>query len=509
MGQAFSAVAHTVGDPCCEQENGDYVAHIDVKHPMRASDPVSTNVGDVFSITLTKVGDAKLGLDLDFVPTREAMPVRAVTGALAEEWNHMHPESQVLPGDRIVEVNGTRGVADQMMKALRDSDVVRITLVRLKKAKGVDDWEYVRTYHDRLEFEENMPTTIYELVPYQGDQVVAAGFGDAVTGQIKSTATVIPWGGQIGTAVSMFPSKPMDLYDHQPKLEPQPGAVVFGDPRFTHAREVGVIGFHHPGHEEAWDRLCGSGFLSCSYALGLAELQIETPCEPGARRPFRTAEAAFHALKFWSIAEEFSSLSGEAAFQRSQQLGGQEDFTYAGFGSGWKGMLAVLNAKFKPSSCWLTALLKTGDAYLLEHSSMRRDKGWLDERTGESNNWLGLLLMLIRDQHSGEGKWTEYVAGLVDIDSGKAHTNTKAQQWQQTVRSATRALDEEAERARLEPDPSESDFGGGMVSISRPVPTFSATDSAAQDYDDLPSEVAPSLLSKRGVSKEPWMASEF
>mmetsp|Transcript_2465 Transcript_2465/g.5765 ORF Transcript_2465/g.5765 Transcript_2465/m.5765 type:complete len:508 (-) Transcript_2465:48-1571(-) len=492
MGQAFSALAHTVGDPCCEQEHGDYVAHVDTKVEFQKSEHFTSNMGDVFSVTLTKTGDCKLGFDLDYVPTREAMPVRAITGSLAEEWNREHADTQVLPGDRIVEVNGTHGNAEQMMRALQESEQVKITFVRLKKAKGVDDWEYVRTFQDRIEFEENMPTAIYELVPYQGDQAPGAvGLGDAVTGQTKSTATVIPWGGQVGAGAAWIPKPPDQENLQQPKLH----AVGFPDPRVKLNRQVSVVGFHFPGREEAWDKLCGASSLSNCYDLGLSELQIEAPCEPGALRPFRTAEAAFQALKFWSIAGEFSSLSGESVLQKCQELSGQEDFTYAGFGSSWKGMLAVLTAKFKASSSWACMLCRTNDAFLLEHSSLVRDPG-----NSEGNNHVGLQLMLIRDQLTGLSKWTEYAVNLIDIDSGRPHTPAKGRQWQETVRSATKAIEEEVERSPVETDPSESEFGE-MVAISRPGLSPLAT-SDSQDFSsqaDSHSEISPSLMSKSGM----------
>jgi len=128
----------------------------------------SRDLGEVFSVTLQKVGDARLGLDIDYVPEREAMPVRAITGHLVEQWNQEHPESQVKAGDRIVEVNGARGTAALMMKALKESEYVNITLVRIRKtqshSKCVDDWEYVRIFQDHLDIEDDVPLALAELV---------------------------------------------------------------------------------------------------------------------------------------------------------------------------------------------------------------------------------------------------------------------------------------------------------------------------------------------------------
>lgn len=91
----------------------------------------------VFAITLNKANGARLGLEFDFVKGREVLPVRAVNGHLAEEWNRGHPESKVRPGDRVVEVNGARGRSDLLMRALMgNDDRLHITLVRAEGARN-------------------------------------------------------------------------------------------------------------------------------------------------------------------------------------------------------------------------------------------------------------------------------------------------------------------------------------------------------------------------------------
>jgi len=219
--------------------------------------------------------------------------------------------------------------------------------------------------------------------------------------------------------------------------------VSFQDPRAAWDQEVGLVGFYYPGKAEPWDTLCGAGFLGNFWNLGAGALELEAPKEPGRIVAFANAEAAFQALKFWTRADEFATLSGNGAFRLKRSLAGREDFTYGGFGSNWAGMLAVLEAKFRPGSAMADALLLTGDAFLLEHNAvMGRDKIWSDNENGEGTNWLGMQLMLVRDQLSGQQLWTNYVAGLVDTSNGKPHSKEQAKQWQDAVRSSTRALKE-------------------------------------------------------------------
>merc|ERR1712190_668593 len=118
-------------------------------------------------------------------------------------------------------------------------------------------------------------------------------------------------------------------------------------------------------------------------------------------RRFRNAEAAFQALKYWSCAELFGSVSGEDAVSLKTQLGAP-DVSYAGFANNWNAMWHVLRAKFQKNTRLAQALEKTEDAFLLEHNECPgRDNTWSDDYTGEGQNWLGLQLMLLRDELRG------------------------------------------------------------------------------------------------------------
>jgi len=262
-----------------------------------------------------------------------------------------------------------------------------------------------------------------------------------------------------------------------PLPEPDPLAVRFQDPRVEAAQEVGLIGFYYPDREEPWDKLCGSGFMGNFWHLGVGALRLEAPCDPGRTVSFGNAEAAFQALKFWSRADEFGPLTGCGAFELKRSLAGSEDFTYGGFGSNWAGMRAVLDAKFRPRSPLAEALLRTGDSFLLEHNSVHgRDKVWSDNKDGSGTNWLGLQLMLLRDQLSGSARWTAYLSGLVNFKTGKPLGRDQAKRWQSAVRSAAQAL--VADRPRpSEPsshprpsDPSSSSFAAAQDVAAVPAP---------------------------------------
>lgn len=223
---------------------------------------------------------------------------------------------------------------------------------------------------------------------------------------------------------------------------PDTEAIVFDDVRpAKRGHRLGLIGFYYDGQDQPWDSMCKAGFCGNLFDLGQNGLCLEAKRFPGAVKQFRNAEAAFQALKFWNLAHEFSDLSGHDAFKKKRELAGQEDFTYGGFGSNWKGMLAVLEAKFKRGSRVADALLATDDTFLLEHNSVSgRDKIWSDNCDGEGTNWLGLQIMFFRDKLSGRAEWTRYLGELINLDSGSPHNAACQQRWQSAVRGATQAV---------------------------------------------------------------------
>ena len=86
---------------------------------------------------------------------------------------------------------------------------------------------------------------------------------------------------------------------------------------------------------KAWDKACGASFLGNFYPC---PLKLQAPSRPGVTGHFKNAEAAFQALKFWGQAERFQSKTGNGAFRLKQELKGQEDWSYGGYGSNWDGM---------------------------------------------------------------------------------------------------------------------------------------------------------------------------
>jgi hypothetical protein len=91
--------------------------------------------GVEFNIVIDNTVGQTLGLDVDF-SDGVSLNIDAVTGGLALEWNQNHPELAVKPRDRIVEVNGIRNGAGQLVEECRQHKVLEMVVKRGQVALG-------------------------------------------------------------------------------------------------------------------------------------------------------------------------------------------------------------------------------------------------------------------------------------------------------------------------------------------------------------------------------------
>lgn len=225
---------------------------------------------------------------------------------------------------------------------------------------------------------------------------------------------------------------------------------------------VGVVGFYNPDRPTAVDNLCRAGFLG-NFEHSPAKITITPPHGPAAS--FNNAESAFQALKFWNNRHQFNTVTGSQAYNIKRTLVGREDYTYSGFGSNWNAMWAVLEAKFL-DPVFRQRLLNTGDAYLLEHNEQTgRDNIWSDNHDGTGTNWLGLQLMLLRDQLGSRDDWTSWISRQIDLMTGKPLGSS---QWQTATSSATASIltaIRQYQRQPSQPSQSSQPFQGGVKCV--------------------------------------------
>lgn len=89
-----------------------------------------------------------------------------------------------------------------------------------------------------------------------------------------------------------------------------------------------------------------------------------------------------------------------------------------------------------------TKLLQTLDAFLLEHNEKRdRDKTWSDNMIGNGKNWLGLQLMIVRDELGGTDHWTSFISREINLTNGRAKDRkVGTKMWKKAVKSACSAV---------------------------------------------------------------------
>lgn len=85
----------------------------------------------LFQVELTKRDSCKrVGIDVNHFADDGAIPVLAITGGLAQEWNTENPDDAIEAGDVIIEVNGIMNDACQMLARCRDDANLTFTVVR-------------------------------------------------------------------------------------------------------------------------------------------------------------------------------------------------------------------------------------------------------------------------------------------------------------------------------------------------------------------------------------------
>merc|ERR1719424_2243890 len=95
-----------------------------------AAEGAGVKQGQEYIIMLEKTEGVKLGLDVDTMAEEGVLPIRAITGGLVENWNNSHPDTQVLNGDKIIEVNGVRGDAASLVEKCAREQTLRMVLKR-------------------------------------------------------------------------------------------------------------------------------------------------------------------------------------------------------------------------------------------------------------------------------------------------------------------------------------------------------------------------------------------
>lgn len=84
-----------------------------------------------FQIVVDKSSGGRLGIDVEpCARTRAAMIVSEVNAGLIKDWNVLHPEMAVEPGDRLIQINAARGNLAQMAEECKKNAMLSILVIR-------------------------------------------------------------------------------------------------------------------------------------------------------------------------------------------------------------------------------------------------------------------------------------------------------------------------------------------------------------------------------------------
>ena len=190
--------------------------------------------------------------------------------------------------------------------------------------------------------------------------------------------------------------------------------------------EVFVIGFYYPGQDTPIDSIFKCSFLSNFYELPFIHNGLT----------FLTAESAYQSEKFPDKKTMFQNLNGNDAFNLSRTLPNNTMFNSD---QAWDSMYNVLKSKFANQPLY-NMLQNTNNSFIVEHNIVKgRDTRWSDDFDGTGLNWMGLLLMIIRDKARlpKNQYWTLWIKKHINIYNGSPKHNSY---WNSVVGDATRTL---------------------------------------------------------------------
>lgn len=411
---------------------------------------------DEYVISVDRTMGQRLGLRVD--KEDGEVFILEVQPGLVQEWNEANPDCQVRVGDVLLEVNGQSGDTRTLMELCKSCQPLEMKLRRellepespeKVKAQEVNKADF----GEALDKKEHKAEDKVEETSVGGDQVQAAAASSQALEKLQLPKVPEPSESSAASGASCGPLRRQQREHRREEVQSssekyrcrrdEPKALVledpvvgatFADPRFRQ-QKLGIIAFSRLDPDLCpLSQLCRAQVLSNAFDLGRAGLVLAAPCSRSSSR-FRNAEAAYQATWNWPLSGLFQELGPVAAIRKVQRFGTYRDQTRGGFVNSWRAMRAVLEAKFAPNSAVAAVLLKSGDAFLLDTGEALQSDPPLEDMP---ENWIGLLLMIVRDKLSKSTAWTEYIQNVCDLENGKGSKASLT--WQADVQAAKAAI---------------------------------------------------------------------
>lgn len=121
---------------CMSSQTPD-VANMDDAIPISGGDGLSEQAFQKavratghYRVRLNKNESRRLGIDVEHAEDSAILPIVAITGGAAEAWNRANPQRIIRAGDAVVEVNGYRGNAVELLAACKRDAILDMTVQR-------------------------------------------------------------------------------------------------------------------------------------------------------------------------------------------------------------------------------------------------------------------------------------------------------------------------------------------------------------------------------------------
>jgi len=117
-----------MGGACCAEAPASQTEEVPPEKTAVQPQPVAKpGIGDEFTVTLTKDGDQKLGLDISHFgegDKKTSLKIKGVKDGLVKQWNEKNPNSSIDKDDLIVSINGVKDSSEDLLKQVRASELV-------------------------------------------------------------------------------------------------------------------------------------------------------------------------------------------------------------------------------------------------------------------------------------------------------------------------------------------------------------------------------------------------
>ena len=127
-----------MGGACCAEAPASQTEEVPPEKTAGQPQPVAKPaIGDEFTVTLTKDGGQKLGLDISHFNEKSSLKIKGVKEGMVKQWNEKNPNSSIDKDDLIISINGVKDSSEDILKQVQASELVIVVKKGGAKEQGM------------------------------------------------------------------------------------------------------------------------------------------------------------------------------------------------------------------------------------------------------------------------------------------------------------------------------------------------------------------------------------